>query len=100
MLQAGLVIKLVPDKKMAGRFALERSAAGKPWTNVDASSGELAGYEDLAMLIHTSGTTSKPKSVPLTHRQLGVCSTCILSTLQVPRRLNHPSSRMTRESGA
>lgn len=70
---------LTPDDTTAGKFGLKKHG---DWRCAAAKQG-LSEYEDIAMLIHTSGTTSKPKSVPLTHRQLGVCATCILSTLQL-----------------
>ena len=36
----------------------------------DAGSQELPGPEDVALVLHTSGTTSRPKRVPLTHGNL------------------------------
>jgi oxalate---CoA ligase len=45
----------------AGSFELEGSGSGKT-AGVDPA--------DVALVLHTSGTTSKPKLVPLTHRNL------------------------------
>lgn len=39
------------------------------------------GPQDIALLLHTSGTTSKPKLVPLTHRNLRVSGRNIARTL-------------------
>src|SRR5215470_3462913 len=64
--QVGLtVIELVPEQSAgAGAFVLheiERRAA--PQTG-------FAQSDDVALILHTSGTTSAPKIVPLTHRNL------------------------------
>ena len=39
--------------------------------------------DEIALVLHTSGTTKKPKIVPLTHGQLTVGALCIKSTLQL-----------------
>ena len=39
--------------------------------------------DDVALVLHTSGTTSRPKLVPLTHRQLGVSARNVAQTLQL-----------------
>ena len=38
---------------------------------------------DLCLVLHTSGTTNKPKIVPLTHANVASGSLCIASTLQL-----------------
>jgi acyl-CoA synthetase (AMP-forming)/AMP-acid ligase II/acyl carrier protein len=43
----------------------------------------FAQPEDVALVLHTSGTTSRPKIVPLTHTNLCVSARHILSTLQL-----------------
>ena len=43
----------------------------------------LAQPEDIALILHTSGTTSRPKMVPLTHRNLIASARNIRSTLQL-----------------
>ncbi len=50
----------VPPGAAAGRFEL-RGAPGK------AARPGPAGPDDVALVLHTSGTTSRPKIVPLTH---------------------------------
>jgi acyl-CoA synthetase (AMP-forming)/AMP-acid ligase II len=44
---------------------------------------QLAGPEDIALVLHTSGTTSRPKIVPLSHRNVGASATNIKSTLRL-----------------
>lgn len=59
------VIEIVPSTQdAAGLFEFRgvRSAPGAP--------PEIAGAEDVALVLHTSGTTSRPKMVPLTHQNL------------------------------
>lgn len=41
---------------------------------------EAAQPDDLALFLHTSGTTSKPKGVPLSHRNLAASLTNIVAT--------------------
>lgn len=59
------VIDLAPSAVEAGVFTLTGEARG-PCT---AARG-LAGPDDEAMVLHTSGTTAKPKVVPLLQRNL------------------------------
>ncbi|HEX2190027.1 MAG TPA: AMP-binding protein [Longimicrobiaceae bacterium] len=61
----------------AGSFALAgpaAPAAGRPG---------LSGPEDEALVLHTSGTTSRPKQVPLTHANLCASAHAVASTLRL-----------------
>ncbi len=59
------VIELVPDRGgPAGLFELRGPVAAR------ASAPGLAGPDDIALVLHTSGTTSRPKIVPLSGRNL------------------------------
>ncbi len=60
------VIDLEPDPLTAGRFTLTHN------TSVDESINEpvFAAIDDIALVLQTSGTTSRPKIVPLTHRNI------------------------------
>ena len=62
------VLELASDKgDGAGRFELT-SRTAKPL----AGAGGMAESDDVALILHTSGTTSRPKIVPLSHAN--VCS--------------------------
>jgi acyl-CoA synthetase (AMP-forming)/AMP-acid ligase II/acyl carrier protein len=60
------VIHLVPDLQMAGGFTLIHNLP------VDQSINQpiYSEIDDIALVLHTSGTTSRPKIVPLTHRNI------------------------------
>jgi len=45
--------------------------------------GQLPGPEDVALVLHTSGTTSRPKRVPLTHGNLAVSVRNVVETYQL-----------------
>ena len=57
------IVELVPGEA-AGDFTLDSSLIGTP------AQGGLAEAEDVALVLHTSGTTSRPKIVPL--RQINI----------------------------
>ena len=62
------VIELLSmPKAEAGLFTLIGAAATRPVAY------EFAGPNDIALVLHTSGTTSQPKVVPLTHAN--ICTT-------------------------
>jgi acyl-CoA synthetase (AMP-forming)/AMP-acid ligase II len=70
------VIELIPDTEAgAGSFRLD-VAAGAP-----AAHGGFAQADDVSMLLHTSGTTSRPKIVPLSQRNLAASAQHIARTL-------------------
>jgi len=71
------VIELVPGKNGAERFHL--SGVARP---LEAPAG-LAEADDVALVLHTSGTTSRPKMVPLTHANLLASARHIGATLQL-----------------
>ena len=54
------IVELIPGE-LAGDFTLASSLSGTP------SHPGTAGAEDIALVLHTSGTTSRPKIVPLRH---------------------------------
>jgi acyl-CoA synthetase (AMP-forming)/AMP-acid ligase II len=68
------VIDLTPDETgPAGGFTLS-----VPFADAGAAH---PGPDDVALVLHTSGTTSRPKIVPLRHRNLAVSARNIAATL-------------------
>ena len=69
------VLTLLPDPKVAGLFRLDgQTVAAPPAAPTDPG--------DLALVLHTSGTTKKPKIVPLTHSNLAHGIQYVASTLR------------------
>ncbi|AZO48536.1 acyl--CoA ligase [Mesorhizobium sp. M4B.F.Ca.ET.058.02.1.1] len=66
---------LLPDDAPAGSFTIAGDPVGPP-----ATPG-LAADADIALLLHTSGTTSRPKLVPLSHANLAASAEHIGATL-------------------
>jgi acyl-CoA synthetase (AMP-forming)/AMP-acid ligase II/acyl carrier protein len=69
------VITLRPRGGQEGRFQLEGAAAGA------ARRGGPAPGEDIALVLHTSGTTSRPKIVPIRQASLTTSAGTIARTL-------------------
>lgn len=67
----------VPDGAPAGSFtiAAAEGASGKPETP------GMAEADDIALVLHTSGTTSRPKIVPLTQANVAASARHIAGTL-------------------
>jgi oxalate---CoA ligase len=87
------VIELaVADGAAAGQFSLNppvRAEVSKPRASPSIPQGERfqvhggpSRAEDVAMVLHTSGTTSRPKRVPLSVANLCASATQIAATLQ------------------
>ena len=70
------VLPIVADAA-AGSFHF----AADPATATAAANGGMAGPDDIALVLHTSGTTSRPKIVPLTQRNLCASARNISGTL-------------------
>jgi acyl-CoA synthetase (AMP-forming)/AMP-acid ligase II len=62
----------------AGRFELRGTGTGRA-----AARPGLAQAEDTALVLHTSGTTSRPKIVPLSHANLTSSAAHIAETLRL-----------------
>src|SRR5262245_17964700 len=71
------IAELIPSRDAAaGLFELEGSSIG----GAPASTG-YAALDDVALVLHTSGTTSRPKLVPLTHANVCASARHIATTL-------------------
>ncbi len=74
-----LIDLVVPDGAPAGQFSLQpRDGAG----GTAIATGGYAEPGDVSMVLHTSGTTSRPKIVPLSQGNLAASATHIKRTLQ------------------
>jgi acyl-CoA synthetase (AMP-forming)/AMP-acid ligase II len=71
------VIDLVPDIKTAGIFSL--FGENHPLQGIPG----FAQSDDVALVLHTSGTTSRPKIVQLTHSNLTASARNIQNTLKL-----------------
>ena len=65
------------ETKPAGWFALEGT------DRLGTDRGGLASPEDIALVLHTSGTTARPKIVPLTHGNVCASAGNIAETLRL-----------------
>ena len=69
------ILRLSPDNGPAGSFTLQSETSASPADPSDP------GPEDTALILHTSGTTSRPKIVPLTQANLVASARHIAATL-------------------
>ena len=74
------VIELVAGET-AGEFTLQGGTPGA------AAQPGIAGPDDVALVLHTSGTTARPKIVPLTHTNVTASAGNIARTLRLGRRM-------------
>merc|ERR1719498_1553512 len=78
------LLQLNPSEEIAGLFELQKHAAGRPLKGDPLGNClESLKRSDLALVLHTSGTTKKPKIVPLTHENIACGAQCIASTVQM-----------------
>jgi acyl-CoA synthetase (AMP-forming)/AMP-acid ligase II len=70
----------VPDGAPAGQFELKADPDVPLERSAPAGS---AGPDDVALVLHTSGTTSRPKIVPLLHRNVCASARNIRTTLRL-----------------
>ncbi|TVQ52131.1 MAG: AMP-dependent synthetase [Rhodobacteraceae bacterium] len=73
-----IVEMAVEDGAPAGAFTLTEDGGA-----VAEEDGRLNGPEDVALVLHTSGTTSRPKIVPLTARNVCASAFHIAGTLAI-----------------
>ncbi len=75
------VIRLRADPSIAGEFTLE--APGELEVDATVDTPVFAQQADVALVLHTSGTTSRPKIVPLTHGNVCASAANIRTTLNL-----------------
>ncbi len=78
------VLELLPADAGAGAFSL-RAAAGAI-TGAPPAPASAPAADDLALILHTSGTTSRPKIVPLTQANICASAGNVGATLQLTAR--------------
>ena len=89
------VVEMVPSATEAGWFELRKADA---LGAIEAP--PPATREDLCLVLHTSGTTNKPKIVPLSHANVSSGSLCIASTLQLVSAGRSPPAGRSAAAGA
>ncbi|MXW55207.1 MAG: AMP-binding protein [Gemmatimonadales bacterium] len=82
----------VDPQAPAGEFELVPDGAGTDGAGEGSASGSSAGdglrggpaeADDIALILHTSGTTSRPKIVPLSHRNVCTSAVNVQRTLRL-----------------
>ncbi|MEM1168617.1 MAG: condensation domain-containing protein [Cyanobacteria bacterium P01_H01_bin.35] len=74
------VIELIPDPAISGLFTLEEITKNKD-SEIKPVEVVKPNRDNVALVLHTSGTTRKPKTVPLTHGNLTAGSLTISKTI-------------------
>ena len=74
------IIELEDDPKNAGSFSLNAAVNSPSNESAEPLMGP-AESEDVALILHTSGTTSRPKIVPLSHRNVCASAGNIMDSL-------------------
>ena len=77
------IIELIPDSENKGNFTLDLKSVSTKTQSFPQSKITPSSAEDIALVLHTSGTTSRPKQVPLTHFNLCISAHNISTTLQL-----------------
>jgi len=81
------VLVLIPSACVAGAWTLQWLERPLPPLAVAAPGSDPSSRRhDVCLVLHTSGTSAKPKLVPLTHENLAVGSSCIAAALRIQRR--------------
>jgi len=72
-----IIMQIIPDKETVGLFTLEKHAAGKPLKGASVGPPlETISRDHVGLVLHTSGTTKKPKIVPITHESMAIGARC------------------------
>jgi len=72
-----VIMQLTPSPDVVGLFALEKHAVGKPLKGeVLKDPLGTVQRDHICLVLHTSGTTKKPKIVPITHESMAIGGLC------------------------
>jgi oxalate---CoA ligase len=74
-----IVDVVIDESKPAGEFTPKPTGAG----GAERGRSGPSGPDDIALVLHTSGTTARPKIVPLTHRNVTASAVNIGNTLHL-----------------
>ncbi|NBS46233.1 MAG: AMP-dependent synthetase [Betaproteobacteria bacterium] len=83
---AKLGVRVLELRPMPGRGAGDFDLVAQGVGATLAASSGAAQADDVALILHTSGTTSRPKIVPLTHRNVCASARNISRTLALTER--------------
>mmetsp|Transcript_41761 Transcript_41761/g.130013 ORF Transcript_41761/g.130013 Transcript_41761/m.130013 type:complete len:586 (+) Transcript_41761:62-1819(+) len=72
-----IIMQVIPSPDVVGLFTLEKHAVGKPLKG-DKLENPLESVQrgHICLVLHTSGTTKKPKIVPITHESMALGGKC------------------------
>lgn len=73
----------IPVWEVQEKDAITTISIPSATSSSSSSSSQSPEEEDVALFLHTSGTTSRPKGVPLTHKNLTISSNNVVSTYQL-----------------
>lgn len=76
------LLNLTPTNQ-AGRFTLTNNQQSTVNSQQPTANSQRPMANDIALILHTSGTTSRPKMVPLSHQNLLTSANNIRQTLQL-----------------
>jgi len=71
-----IIQQITPSKEIAGLFTMEKHPAGRPLKGEVVKALETVSRDHICLVLHTSGTTKKPKIVPITHESMAVGGMC------------------------
>jgi acyl-CoA synthetase (AMP-forming)/AMP-acid ligase II len=74
------ILELTPAAEGAGAFTLAEPVAQ---ASIAPALPGFAQADDIALILHTSGTTSRPKIVPLSHKNVCASAVSVRNTLQL-----------------
>ena len=64
---------------------LAESESAEPTGTPPDAAVRASAREDVALVMHTSGSTRRPKVMPIVHMHLGIGAACVASTLRLRR---------------